>query len=711
MKMTRREFMKSSSFAASAFVLGFSIPTKARAQMAEGGASTLQAYLQLSKKNEITFFMPQAEMGQGIYSTLAMCIADELDAKWDDVLFEPAPVDAVFDRPGTKMMITGGSKSIVTKQLEMRQVGANVRHMLKMAAAKYWSVPLEAIKTKDATLINTQTKEAFPYGFFVDLIKAMPVPQGVALKKESEFTLIGKPTKRHPKEAWAKVKGEIEYGIDVRLPKMKYAALIQPRIFGATLKSFDASKALKKAGILKIKQLPNNKIAIIADSWWSAKEAINDVDVEWNEGAFAKISSADLEKEYESYYTKECPSIRKDGNVEEAFAKAHKVVSATFKFPFLAHAAMEPLNCTVHHQKEKAYMSVGGQFQTLYRNKCAEIYKIKPENVTYYNNYLGSSFGRRGTPHADFIVDAIYVAQDEAYPIMTLWSREDDIKMGSYRPMYRDSAEMALDKEGNILGFKAKVIGQSMTKGTIFEPFMFKNGIDATHKEGLENHPYTALSHDMQGFCPDSPIPMLWLRSVGHLQTAPLVEGIVDQAASALAMDPLDFRIKNLKNPRYVALLQNVAKQSNWYKREKNGGYGVAIAESFGSIVAYVVKVKIENNDYAVETVWAAVDCGYAFNPLNIENQIISAVNFVIGITKYGELTITNGEATQNNFYDYTVSTIADAPKEIHVEIINSGAQIGGMGEPGVPPLIPAIANALFDATGKRYTSYPIRLS
>jgi len=711
MKLTRRDFLKHSSFVASAFLLHFCVPLKARAQMVETATLRPNAFIQITKKNEITFFIGQAEMGQGAYTVLAMCIADELDAKWEDIFFEPAPVDHVYDRPGTKMMITGGSKSVVTKQLEMRQVGAAIRMMLKAAAAKFWKVSPAVISTKDAMLTNTQTKESLPYGFFVDVIKSMKVPEHVTLKDASEHTLIGKPTKRHPKEAWAKVTGHTKYGIDVRLPNLKYAALIQPRVFGSTLKSFDATAALKKPGILKVKRLPNNKIAIIANTWWQAAQAVNDVVVEWNESSFAKISTEDLAKEYESHLNKECLPIRKDGNIDEAFAKAYKVVKSDFYFPFLAHAAMEPLNCTVHHQKDKAFMSVGGQFQTLYRNKCAEVYKIPPENVTYYNNYLGSSFGRRGTAHADFVMDAIFAAQDEAWPVMTLWSREDDIKMGSYRPMYRDRGEMAVDKEGNILGFKAKVIGQSMTKGTLFEPFMFKNGIDATHKEGLENHPYKVASHDLQGFCPDSPIPLLWLRSVGHMQTGPLVEGMIDEAAFAVEMDPLDFRIKNLDNPRFVTLLKSVAKQSNWYQRAKNGGYGVAIAESFGSIVAYVVKIKIENNDYRIEKVWAAVDCGFAINPLNIENQIISAINFSIGITKYSELTIKNGAAEQSNFYDFVVATIADAPDEIKVEIINSGAQIGGMGEPGVPPLFPAVANALFDATGKRHTSYPIRLS
>jgi isoquinoline 1-oxidoreductase beta subunit len=678
--------------------------------MIDNSVAEPNAFIQITKKNEITFFLPQAEMGQGAYTVLAMCIADELDAKWEDVFFEPAPVQELFNIPGMPMMLTGGSNSVRSRHLQMRQIGASIRQMLKNAASKYWKVPVELIHTKNATLINPKTKESLPYGFFVDVIKAMKVPEKVTLKENSELNLIGKPTKRHPKEAWAKVTGHTTFGIDVRLPNLKYAALIQPRVFGATLKSFDATAALKKPGILKVKQLPNNKIAIIAEKWWQAKEAMNDVIVEWNEGAFAKISSVDLFKEYEEQLNKECLPMRQDGDIEAAFKNAYKIVKSDFSFPFLAHAPMEPLNCTVHHQKDKAYMSMGGQFQTVYRNKCAEIYNIKTENVTYYNNYLGSSFGRRGNPQADFVVDAIYSAQNEAWPVMTLWSREDDIKMGYYRPMYKDRGEMALDKEGNILGFKAKVIGQSMTKRTMFESIMFKDGIDATHKEGLVDHHYAVASHDIRGFCPDSPIPLLWLRSVGHMQTGPLVEGIIDEAAVAMDMDPIDFRIKNLKNPRFVELLKSVAKQSNWYKREKHSGYGVGIVESFGSIVAYVVKVKVEGSDYRVENVWCAVDCGLAINPLNVENQIISAVNFSIGITKYSEITIKNGEAEQNNFYDYSVATIADAPN-IQVEIINSGAQIGGMGEPGVPPFFPAIANALFDATGKRYTSYPIRLS
>jgi isoquinoline 1-oxidoreductase beta subunit len=269
---------------------------------------------------------------------------------------------------------------------------------------------------------------------------------------------------------------------------------------------------------------------------------------------------------------------------------------------------------------------------------------------------------------------------------------------------------MAVDEKGNITAFKADLINQSLTKGTMFESMMFKDGIDKTQREGIEDHPYKIATHDLKAFCPTSPVTVLWLRSVGHTVSAPIVENIIDQAAVSIGDDPLDFRIKNLQNPRFVKLLENVATQSNWYKREKNSGFGVAIAESFGSIVAYVVKVKIENNDYKVQNVWACVDCGMAINPLGIENQIESAVNFVIGYTKYSEITLTNGAVDQNNFYDYEVNRLKDAPDLIKVEIINSGEKIGGIGEVGVPPMFAAVMNALADATGKRYTKFPIKL-
>lgn len=713
MKLTRRDFLKNSTLLTSAFVIGFHLPIKGMAAQLENKKEIIEpnAFIKINKDNKITFVLGQVEMGQGAYTGIAMCIADELDAFWDEIIFEPAPVNDVYNIPGMPMMLTGGSMSIKTQQQRVRLVGATLRFMLKTAAAKKWKVRVYDVETKNSYVINKRTKEKLSYGSLIDEIKNMPIPSDVKLKEKNEYNLIGTRVKRHPIEVKEKITGKAKFGIDVRLPDMKYAALVQPRVFGAKIKSYDDSIAKNMAGVLKIKQLPNEKIAVIANHWYQAKQASEAINVVWDNGEFEKISSADLEKEYKSYLGKEdLPIMKKDGDTQSAFDKAFKVVEAEYSFPFLAHAPMEPLNCTVHHQGSKAFMSVGGQFQTLYRGTAAKILGINPENVEYYNNYLGSSFGRRANLSSDFVVDAVLVAKDEAYPIMTLWTREDDIKMGYYRPMTLSHAKMAVDEKGNITAFKADLINQSLTKGTMFESMMFKDGIDKTQREGIEDHPYKIATHDLKAFSPTSPVTVLWLRSVGHTVSAPIVENIIDQAAISIGADPLDFRIKNLQNPRFIKLLENVAAQSNWYKREKNSGYGVAIAESFGSIVAYVVKVKVENNDYKVQNVWACVDCGMAVNPLGIENQIEGSINFTIGYIKSAQITLTNGAVDQNNFYDYEVNRLKDAPDSIKVEIINSGEKIGGIGEVGVPPMFAAIINAIADATGKRYTKFPIKL-
>ncbi|WP_024955701.1 xanthine dehydrogenase family protein molybdopterin-binding subunit [Sulfurospirillum arcachonense] len=711
MGITRRDFIKNSSILTTAFVVGFNIPIKGKAAaILKNNILEPNAFVQIDKDNSITFILGQAEMGQGAYSGLAQCIADELDAKWDEIVFKAAPVAPVYNKPGSTIMITGGSGTIRYHQENVRKVGAVIRLMLKKAAAKRWKVSLSDISTKDSYVTNTKTNEKFAYGDLVDDIQKMKLPNDVKLKNPKEYRLMGKPLKRHPIEVQEKITGKGIFGIDVRLENQKYAALIHPQVFGAKIKSYDDSVAKTMAGVLKIKQLPNNTIAVIAEHWWQAKQAVDTIVVQWDTGEFVKTSTADLKKEYRSYFEKDIHSMRKDGDTKKAIHNASHVVEAEYYFPFLAHAPMEPINCTVYHDKDKALLVVGSQMQNLSRDKCAQILEIEPQKIEYHNTYLGSSFGRRGAVNFDFIIDASYVAKNEPWPVMTLWTREDDIKMANYRPMAVSRAKMAVDNDGNITAFESDIVNQSITQGTIFEKFMFKNGIDKTQREGLENHPYKVTSHNLRAFCPQSPIPVLWLRSVGHTISAPIVENIIDQAAVASKIDPMDFRIKNLQDARFINLLKNVAKQSNWYKREKNSGYGVAIAKSFGSIVAYVVKVKLKEKDFKVEKVWCAVDCGYSFNPLNVENQIISSVNFTLGYVKYAEITIKDGAAEQNNFYDYNVARISDAPDSINVEIINSGEKIGGIGEPGVPPMFAAVINALYDVTGKRYTSFPIKL-
>ena len=709
--MERREFIKTTSLVSSAFVIGFHLPTKSKASAVQTEAKSLSpnAFVKIDKDNKVTFLMGQAEMGQGTYSTLAMCIAEELDVKWEEIEFEAAKPNEVYNHAWVPVMLTGGSSSVTVFHDRLRKIGAALNIMFKQAAAKKWQVRKFNVETKDSMVINKKTKKIFTFGDLVEDLASIKVPTDPKIKPLSECKLIGKPTNRHPKEAWAKVTGEAQFGIDVRVPNLKYAVVIHPTIFGAKVKSFDASAALKKDGILKVKQISTG-IAIIAEHWWNAKEAINDVKVVWDKGAFKNVNSETLDKEYSELLNKDANVMRKDGDSKKAFANASKVIEAEFNLPFLAHAAMEPLNVVVHDKNGEAEMWTGGQLQSVYRDVTAKVLGIDSKKVTYNNTYLGGAFGRRAAKNVDYILDAAQVSKGESCPVMTLWTREDDIKMGNYRPLYKNKAKLALDDEGKITAFDATVVGQSVVAGTPFS-FLEKNGVDWAQWEGLSTHPYSIENHNLQANTPQSPISVQWWRSVGHTQSAPMVEGIIEMAAHEAGIDPIDYRLDMLTNVRHVELLEDVAKLANWKnrKKEKNVGYGVSFVPSFGSIAAMIAKIRVNGNDYKVEKVWCSVDCGFAFNPLNVENQMISGINYGLAAVKYSEITINEGAAVQNNFYDYEVARISDVP-DIEVNVINSSEDsLGGIGEVGTPPIFAAVANALLDATGKRFTNYPIK--
>ena len=709
--MQRRDFLKTSSLATSAFVIGFYIPSKSRAQDTTQKEASLQpnAFVEIKSDNTINFIFGQVEMGQGTYTTLAMCIAEELNVNWEEINFKGAQVAPVYNHFYGPLMITGGSSSIIAKQLEMRKIGAVLNTMLKEAASKKWKVRAYDVETKDSKLINKRTKEELPFGEFVANLASIKVPNDPKIKDLKDCRIIGKPHSRHPKEALAKVTGKAEFGIDVRVDGLKYAAVLHPTVFGAKIKSFDASKAQKKAGVIKVKQIPSG-IAVIADTWYIAKTALDEIKVDWDLGEFAKISTANMDKQYENAMKKEGASMRKDGDSVKAFKEALNVIELDYDFPFLAHAPMEPLSFAAHHKDGKATLWSTSQSQTLAFGAALKILGVKAEDITYNTPYLGGGFGRRGAINMDFAVEGLFVAKDEGYPILTLWTREDDIKLGNYRPKYKNKVKLALDEHGDITAFDAKVASQAIFKGSPFA-MLYKDGVDGAQQEGLATHPYDIDSHNMQAYTMESPISVLWWRSVGHTQTAQTVECSIDQAAFIAKKDPIEYRKSMLTNKRFINLLDDVALKADWKnrKKEENVGYGVAIVESFGSICAQIAKVRVTKNDFKVEKVWCSIDCGFAFNPQNVENQMISSINFGLATLLSSEITIKDGATVQSNFYDYTVTRISDAP-DIEVSIINSGAKIGGIGEPGTPPILAAVANAIFDASGKLYTSMPIKM-
>ena len=711
--MRRRDFIKTSSVVTSAFVIGFYIPQKSKAQNTKKDEKALKpnAFVQIKDDNSINFIIGQVEMGQGTYTTLAMCIAEELEVNWEEINIKAASVAPVYNHVWGPLMITGGSSSITAKQLEMRKIGASLNSMLKQVAAKRWKVRTYDVETNNAKVINKRTKEELTYGDLVKDLASIKVPKNPKIKDLKDCKIIGKPHARHQKEAWAKVTGKAEFTLDIQADNLKYAAILHPDVFGAKVKSFDASALKNNKDIIKVKQIPSG-IAVIANNWFTAKQALRDIKVDWDLDEFANVSTSDMDKQYASLLEKEGASMRKDGNSKKAFSQAKDVIELTYDFPFLAHAPMEPLSFVAEHKNNKATLWSSAQSQTLAFGAASKILDVKSEDITYNTPYLGSSFGRRGAINLDFVKDGLFVAKDEGYPILTLWTREDDIKLGSYRPKYKNRVKLALDEYGDITAFDAKVVSQSIFKDSAFEAFGYSNGVDGAQKEGLANHPYSITNHDIQAHIVQSPIPVLWWRSVGHTQSAQTVECSIDQAAHLAKKDPIEYRKSMLSNQRFIDLLDDVAKKSAWKerKKEKNIGYGVAIVESFGSICAQVAKVRVTNDSFKVEKVWCSVDCGFAFNPQNVENQMISGINFGLATLLSSEITIEKGATVQSNFYDYKVTKISDVP-DIEVSIINSNEKIGGIGEPGTPPILAAVPNAIFDATGKLYTSMPIKMT
>jgi isoquinoline 1-oxidoreductase beta subunit len=406
MEHSRRNFLKSTALLSSVFVIGLYIPSKSRADTKIEKALEPNAFVRISKDNKIDFIVGQVEMGQGIYTTFAMCIAEELNVNWEAINIMASDVKPVYNSAYGPLMITGGSSSVRTKQTEMRKIGSALNSMLCQAAAKRWKVKIQDVFTKDSKVINSINHKSFTFGELVSDLSQMEIPTDAKIKDLKECTIVGKPMKRHFKEAWAKVSGKAEFSIDVRIDNLKYAAVLHPTIFGSTIKSYDDSNALKKEGILKVKQIPTG-IAVIAEHWWQAKEALNDLVVEWDEGTFAKISSDDLHKEYALMMEKEGISMRKDGDSKKAFEDAYKIISAEFDFPFLAHAPIEPESCVVHHTNKSATIWCNAQSKTIAQREIAKALGIEPINVAYNTPYLGSSFGRRAANNFDFMLDGL----------------------------------------------------------------------------------------------------------------------------------------------------------------------------------------------------------------------------------------------------------------------------------------------------------------
>ncbi|MCX6956578.1 MAG: xanthine dehydrogenase family protein molybdopterin-binding subunit [Verrucomicrobia bacterium] len=670
--VSRRGFLKSAALVGGGLVLGFRLTPKLAAAEPGAAAATLapNAFLRITPSGAVTVLAKHSEMGQGIYTSIAMCVAEELDADWTKVVVEAAPTAQIFAHTAFGIQMTGGSTSTWESYDQMRKAGATAR------------------KEGDATA-------AF----------------GAATTKiEATFDF---PYLAHARiDSEEKVTGRGVFGIDVKVPGALTALVARPPIFGGKVKSFDATAAKKVAGVKGVVAVPSG-VAVLADGVWAAKQGREALKVEWDLGALATLDSVTQGAAYAALANQPGATARKEGDATAAFGAATTKIEATFDFPYLAHAAMEPLNATAHVRPDGVEVWAPTQFQGMDVQNAARAAGTTPDKVTIHTTLLGGGFGRKANPTSDFIVEAVEVSKAAGgVPVRVVWLREDDMRGGFYRPRTLVTAKLGLGADGKLTTWETHIVNQSIIKGTAFEPMMFKDNIDATQVEGLADLPYAVPNLRVDYHVAPVGVPVLWWRSVGHSFSAFVKETLIDDAARAAKQDPIDYRIALLaEHPRQVAILKLLREKSNWGKAQQGHAQGVAIHESFGSIVGQVAEISVAAGGViTVHKVTAVVDCGTAVNPAGVRAQVMSAVVYGMSAALQGKISFKDGQVEQSNFHDYPVARIADAPV-VETYIIDSGAKMGGIGEPGTPPIAPAIANAVLAATGKRLRTLPLNLA
>ncbi|MDD1779575.1 xanthine dehydrogenase family protein molybdopterin-binding subunit [Enterovibrio sp. ZSDZ35] len=711
---SRRGFIKILSSAGAGLTLGLHLP-QAMASTEETAGTSFEpnAFIRIGNDDSVTIVIKHLEMGQGVTTGLATIAAEELDADWNKVVTQSAPANAsqynnlLF---GT-VQGTGGSTAIANSFLQLRYAGAKARLMLVNAAAKVWQVPAHEITTQNSVISHLASERSATYGQMAEVaaLQAVPTDEQVSLKNPSQFQLIGK--SGTTRKDHGKSNGTATFTIDVQLEGMRTALVAHPPSFGATVKSFDASDAKKSPGVIDVIKISSG-VAVVAKDFWSAKVGRDKLVIEWDRSGFTK-STDELKKEYIALSNKPGASARNDGDAATILDQSGDVVEASYYFPYLAHAPMEPMNCVIVADKEKAELWYGAQLQTLDQFAVASVLNIHPDKVTINTLFAGGSFGRRGNPHSDYVVEAASIAKEmRGVPIKLIWTREDDMRAGYYRPMYVQKIRASLDAQGNVQAWQQRIVGQSIAAGTAFEGFMVRNGVDASSVEGASTLPYDIPNFSVELHTTQLPVPVLWWRSVGHTHNAFSTETFIDELAVKAGKDPVAYRLSMLeKHPRHKAVLKLAAEKANWGAQLPKGkGRGVAVHESFKSYVAEIAEVSIENGQIIVERVVCAVDCGVAINPDIIEAQMQGAIGFGLSPALLSQITLNEGGTVQSNFHDYLVLREQQMP-EIEVHIVPSAEPPTGVGEPGTPPIAAAIANAVFAATGKRLHNLPLSLS
>ncbi|CAE6969288.1 xanthine dehydrogenase family protein molybdopterin-binding subunit [Paraburkholderia nemoris] len=714
---SRRTFLKAAgAFAAVGLTIGFEwAGTGRRALAATMPDATFapNAFLRVAPDNSVTVIAKHVEMGQGAYTGIATIVAEELDANWQDVRVQSAPADAkrYANLAFGTIQGTGGSSAMANSWMQLREAGAKARAMLVSAAAAQWQVPASELTTLDGSVHHAATNRTATYGSLASAAARLPVPDTVTLKSPKDFRLIGHQLPRV--DVPPKTNGTAQFTLDVTFPGMLVALLQRPPLFGATVKSFDASAAKAVPGVVSVVQVPGG-VAVVAKGFWAAKQGRDALKVEWDDSKAEKRSSDAIMAEYRQLAEQPGMSARKDGDATKALAGAVKKISASYAFPYLAHAPMEPLDAVVKLTADSCEIWAGDQFQTVDQANAAHTAGLDPQQVKIHTLYAGGSFGRRANTQSDYIVEAVSIAKAlgaNGTPVKLQWTREDDIHGGLYRPMYFHKLDAGLSADGKLVGWRHRIVGQSILAGTPFASVMVKNGIDGTSVEGAANVAYAIPNVSVELTTTQTGVPVLWWRVVGSSHTAFAVEAFMDEAAHAARKDPFVFRRDLLAHePRMRGVLELAAQKAGWDPAKplpKGRGRGIAVAEAFKTFVAQVAEVSVDKDgNVKVERVVCAVDCGTPINPDVIAAQMEGGIGFGLGAALHSAITLKDGKVEQNNFDGYQVLRFAEMPK-VEVHIVQSGEAPTGVGEPGVAPVGPAVANAIFAATGRRIHSLP----
>ncbi|MFO1035983.1 MAG: xanthine dehydrogenase family protein molybdopterin-binding subunit [Geminicoccaceae bacterium] len=705
-RLSRRHLLRVGAAVGGGLLLEVGLPGVGRTEAAAtGDGFAPNAFVRIGRDGGVTVTMPQVEMGQGIYTAQAMLVAEELDVDLGRVSVEHAPADdALFSNPLIGFQVTGGSTSVRAFFTPLRQAGATARAMLVAAAAKEWQVDPASCTTENGAVVHAPSGRRAEYGALADAAATLPVPQEVALKEPGQRRLIGTAAKRL--DVAGKVNGSAVFGIDVRLPGMKVATVAACPVFGGKLRAVDDGKALAVRGVRQVIRL-EDAVAVVADHMGAARKGLDALVIDWDEGENAKLTTADLVAQLEEGAGRLGVVAKEAGDAAATLEGAARRLEADYHMPLLAHAPMEPMNCTVHVRPDGCEVWTGSQVVARAKATAIAVTGLPPDKVVVHNQYLGGGFGRR--LEVDYVTQAVRIGQQVDGPVKVVWTREEDIQHDIFRPIYLDRLSAGLDAAGHPVSFRHRVVSSSIIARWV--PEYFKDGLDFDAVDGAAG-PYDFANLLVDWVRVDTPTGLAtgWWRGVGVTHNAFVVEGFIDELAAAAGKDPVDHRRALLeKAPRARAVLDLAAEKAGWGEKLPAGkGRGVALVLGFDTYIAQVAEVAVAGDgSVRVERVVCAVDCGTVVNPDTVAAQMQGGIMYGLTAALHGEITLKDGRVEQANFDTYPILRIDEAPK-VEVHIVPSEEAPGGIGEPGTATIAPAVVNAVFAATGKRLRKLPI---